>query len=150
MQNFLTLAPAIAAGHLASSTGAGRVGFVDARDVGDVAAVIAGTPEHHHGRTYWLTGPELLSYADVATLFTDALEQPVRFTARSSAGDEDAMVAAGLPRPVASQNAQAFGLIAEGDAEWLSNDVADLLGRPAHSFRDFIADYRAAFAGTHH
>ena len=148
MQNFLTLAPAIAAGHFASSAAAGRVGLVDARDVGDVAAVIAAKTEPHAGKTYWLTGPELLSYGDVATLFTEVLGHSVTFATRSPAEDETAMISAGVPQPIATQNAQAFGLIAEGDAEWLSDDAANLLTQPARSFRDFAADYRTAFTST--
>lgn len=145
MQNFLASAPTIAAGHLASSAAGGRVGLVDARDVGDVAAAIAAAPGHHHDQTYWLSGPELLTYGDVADVFTETLGHPVTFAARTSAEDEEAMIAAGVPRPIATQNAQAFSLIAEGDAEWLSDDVADLLGRPARRFRDFAADHAASF-----
>jgi hypothetical protein len=43
-------------------------------------------------------------------------------------------------------NAQAFSLIAEGDAAWLSEDIPTLLGRPARSYAQFAADYAAAFA----
>ncbi|GGF27905.1 NmrA family NAD(P)-binding protein [Subtercola lobariae] len=149
MQNFLALAPAIATGHLASSAGAGRVGFIDARDVGDVAAAIATAPESHLAKTYWLTGPELLTYGDVAAIFADALDHPVTFATRTRAEDEAAMIEAGVPPTIATQNAQAFSLIADGDAEWLSSDAANLLGRPALSFRAFAADYRPAFAVAH-
>jgi len=48
MQNFLMLAPAIAkTGSFGSSTGDGRVGMVDTRDVAAVAAQIAATPAAH-------------------------------------------------------------------------------------------------------
>ncbi len=70
------------------------------------------------------------------------------FAASTPAEHEVAMVAAGVPQPIAAQNAQAFALTADGDAEWLSDDAADLLGRPARSFRDFIDDHREAFAGA--
>ena len=42
-------------------------------------------------------------------------------------------------------NAQAFSLTADGDAEWVTEDVPSLLGRPARSFGQFAADYAAAF-----
>ena len=67
MQNFLMLAPAIAeTDSFGSSAGHGQVGFIDTRDVASVAAEIAAAPAEHVGETYLLTGPELLSYADVA------------------------------------------------------------------------------------
>jgi hypothetical protein len=43
-------------------------------------------------------------------------------------------------------NAQAFSLAADGDAEWVTEDVPALLGRPARSFGRFVADYAAAFS----
>src|SRR6202142_3111365 len=68
MQNVLALAPAIATtSSFGSSAGQGRSGLVDARDVAAVAAEIITSPAAHAGKTYWLTGPELVSNYDVAT-----------------------------------------------------------------------------------
>jgi hypothetical protein len=50
------------------------------------------------------------------------------------------MIRAGVPEAVATSNAQAFGLIAEGDAAWLSDDVESITGTPPHSLHTFIAD----------
>jgi hypothetical protein len=44
------------------------------------------------------------------------------------------------------RDAQAFCLPAEGDAEWLGDDVELLLGRPARSFEQFAADYATIFS----
>ena len=43
-------------------------------------------------------------------------------------------------------NAQAFSLAAEGDAEWVSEDVQAVLGRTARSYEQFAADYAPAFS----
>jgi uncharacterized protein YbjT (DUF2867 family) len=147
MQNTLALAPAIrrTAG-FGSSAGTGRVGMVDARDVAAVAAEIAAAPGEHAGRTYRLTGPALISYADVAAVLSEVLGRPVAYQPVSFDEDRAAMIRAGLPEPVAEMNAQAFSLIAEGDAAWLSGDIPVLLGRPARSFRQFATDFATAFA----
>ena len=51
MQNVLALAPAIAAtSSFGSSAGQGRIGMVDARDVGAAAAAIAASPARMPGR----------------------------------------------------------------------------------------------------
>ena len=42
-------------------------------------------------------------------------------------------------------NAQAFRLIAEGDAAWLSDDVESITGTPPRTLHTFIADHVAAF-----
>ena len=40
------------------------------------------------------------------------------------------MIRAGVPKQIAEMNAQAFSLTAEGDAEWVTDDVPAILGRP--------------------
>lgn len=147
MQNVLILAPVIAQRDgFASSAADGRTGMIDARDVAAVAAGIAAAPGGHEGRTYHLTGPELISNADVAAVLTRLLGRPITFRAQTAEEDEQAMIRAGLPQPIAAMNAQAFSLTATGDAAWLSDDVPALLGRPARSFEQFAADYARFFS----
>ncbi|MGH3122311.1 MAG: hypothetical protein ACRDND_14970, partial [Streptosporangiaceae bacterium] len=64
----------------------------------------------------------------------------------SSTEDKEAMIRAGLPAPVAEMNAQAFTMVAGGDAAWVTEDVPSLLGRPARSFGQFATDFAAAFS----
>jgi uncharacterized protein YbjT (DUF2867 family) len=147
MQNVLALAPAIAAtSGFGSSAGKGRAGMVDARDVGAVAAEIAASPSAHAGKTYWLTGPELISNYDVAAVLSDLLGRAVTYAELSFEENRDAMIRAGVPAPVAEMNAQAFSLTADGDAEWVTDDVPAILGRPARSFGQFAADHATAFS----
>jgi len=147
MQNVLALAPAIAkTSGFGSSAGQGRIGMVDARDVGAVAAGIAASPAPHAGKTYWLTGPELISYSNVAAVLSKLLGRPITYRELSFEDDKDAMIRAGVPQPIAEMNAQAFSMIADGDAEWVTEDVPTLLGRPARSFEQFASDYAAAFS----
>jgi uncharacterized protein YbjT (DUF2867 family) len=146
MQNVLALAPAIAAtSRFGSAAGKGRAGMVDARDVAAVAAEVAAAPAPHTGKTYWLSGPEPISNYDVAAVLSELLGRTVTYTELSFDENKDAMIRAGVPAPIAEMNAQAFSLTAGGDAEWVSDDVPSLLGRPARSFRQFAADYAAAF-----
>ena len=66
MQNLLRSAAAIAAqGVLVASMQAGKIAMVDARDVAAVA-VAALTSDDHVGKTYTITGPEALSFQEVA------------------------------------------------------------------------------------
>jgi uncharacterized protein YbjT (DUF2867 family) len=147
MQNFLALAPAIRAhGGFASSAGTGRVGLIDARDVGAVAAEIAADVTRLGGRTYWPTGPDLLSYPDAAAILSEVVGHEITFRARSEAEDREAMLSAGVPEQVATDNARAFSLIGEGDAAWLTDDTTLVLGRAPRSFRAFTSEHRATFS----
>jgi uncharacterized protein YbjT (DUF2867 family) len=147
MQNVLALAPAIAkASSFGSSAGKGRSGMVDARDVAAVAAEIASAPAGHAGKTYWLTGTRLMSNYDVAAVLSTLLGRTITYRELSFDDNKDAMIRAGVPEQIAEMNAQAFSLTADGDAEWVTEDVPSLLGRPARSFEQFAADYAAAFS----
>lgn len=144
MQNLLALAPMIKqAGGFLMSAGDGQVGMIDARDVAATAATVAAAPQAHVGRTYRLTGPELITYSDVATELSDALGRLVEYRRTSPAEHRAAMIQAGVPEAVATSNAQAFGLIAEGDAAWLTSEVESITGTSPRTLRTFITDHIA-------
>jgi uncharacterized protein YbjT (DUF2867 family) len=147
MQNFLMLAPSIATTNsFGSSTGEGRVGMVDTRDVADVAARIAASPNSHTGKTYWPTGPESLSYADAAQVLSTVLGETIAFHSLTFDEQKQAMVDVGVPEHIAEMNAQAVTLFADGDADWVTDDVAMISGRPARTFEQFVTDNAAAFS----
>jgi uncharacterized protein YbjT (DUF2867 family) len=80
MQNLLMAAPSIGTtSSFGSSAADGRVGMIDARDVAAVAAEIAVSPAPHAAKTYWPTGPERLSYADVADVLSKVLGRTISF-----------------------------------------------------------------------
>jgi uncharacterized protein YbjT (DUF2867 family) len=147
MQNVLALAPAIAlTSSFGSAAGKGRAGMVDARDVAAVAAAIAVSPAPHANKTYWLTGPELVSNYDVADVLSKLLGRTITYRELTFQENKGAMIRAGVPEQVAEMNAQAFSLTADGDAEWVTGDVPAILSRPARSFGQFTADHAAAFS----
>jgi uncharacterized protein YbjT (DUF2867 family) len=63
-----------------------RISYVDARDVGAVAAHLL-TEEGHQGQEYEVTGPEALSCGQLAETFSTLLDVPVRYM---SISDEEA------------------------------------------------------------
>jgi len=146
MQNILALAPMIKqTGGFLMSAGEGQVGMIDARDVAATAAAIATAPKEQAGQTYWLTGPDLITYTDIARELSGALGHAVEYRQISPDEHRAAMIRAGVPDHVAASNAQAFKLIAEGDAAWLSDDVKSITGTAPRPLHTFIADHVAAF-----
>ena len=146
MQNFLMLAPAIArSSSFGSNTGEGRGGLIDSRDVAAVAAMIASDPVSHKNKTYWLTGPESLTYADAADVMTKVLGRRITFHPLTNEEQRQAMIAVGVPEHIAQMNAQALGLCTEGDADWVTDDVTTILGRHGRSFEQFITDHAETF-----
>jgi len=43
-------------------------------------------------------------------------------------------------------NAQAVTLFAEGDSDWITDDVSTIVGRQARTFEQFVTEYSAAFS----
>jgi uncharacterized protein YbjT (DUF2867 family) len=145
MQNLLALRPMIEqTGGFVMSAGDGQVGMIDTRDVAAVAATVATDPVRHDKRTYWLTGPELVTYSDVAAELSDILGRPIEYRRITSSEHLDAMIRAGVPSAVATSNAQAFGLIASGDAAWLTGEVEAITGTPPRSLRDYLVSFKPA------
>ena len=149
MQNFLMMARSIAeTSSFGTATGDGRIGHVDTRDVAAVAAEIAASPAAHGGKTYWPTGPEVLSAREVAAVFSRVLRRTITFHAITVAEQKQAMLDVGLPENVAEDNANAVALMARGDCDYVTSDVATIVGRPPRSFEQFATDYAAAFSPT--
>ncbi len=149
MQNFLMMAPGIAkTNSFSTATGDGRVGHIDVRDVAAVAAEIAASPSAHVGKTYWPTGPDVLSGTDVAGVLSKVLGRPIAFHPITFEEQKQAMINVGLPEAVAEDNATAVALMADGDCDYVTDDVPSILGRPASSFEQFATDYARAFSSV--
>src|SRR6266567_4185350 len=123
-----------------------HLGHGDVRDVAAGAAEIAVSPAAHAGKTYWPTGPESLSGNDVAEIFTKVLGRLITFYPISYEEQKQAMIDVGLPEPVAKDNALAVAWMADGDCDYVTEDLPQILGRPAGSFERFAIDYAEAFS----
>lgn len=131
-------------GALYSATGRGRVGFIDVEDIADVA-VAALTAPTSPDRDVILTGPELLSYDEVAAHISAASGRPVRHVALSERALAGRLAAAGVPADYAAMLAAMDTAIAGGAEERLSPCVQQVLGRPPRSFAAFAAGAAAAW-----
>ena len=74
-------------------------------------------PPGMQAKTYWLTGPGLISNYDVAAALSKLLGRTIIYRELTFEENKDAMTRAGVPEQIAEMNAQAFSLAADGDAE---------------------------------
>jgi len=148
MQNFVQNAPAIVGqGALYGSTGDGKISFIDVRDIADVA-VLALTQEGHAGKIYSLTGPEALSYGDVAAVFSRELGREVRYVDMPPDAFKGALSQAGVPEWTAGALGELYAMYREGHASAVTGTVQDLTGRPARTLATFVCDNAATFSGA--
>lgn len=73
----------IHAGRIVLPAGEGRVAFVDALDIGEVAALALKNPVAHARKTYHLTGPAAVTFGEASNMLSSALGRPIGYEAAS-------------------------------------------------------------------
>ena len=117
----------------------GRVAMIDSRDIAAVAAA-ALTRAGHEDNTYTLTGPEALSFDDVASRLSEHFGRRIRHVRVAEGDVRTALQARGVVPWFADDMAKLHGMLADGYEEVVTEDVNTVTGSPARSFPQFIRD----------
>jgi uncharacterized protein YbjT (DUF2867 family) len=145
MQNFLRHAESIRSeSRFYGAYRDGRIAFLDAEDIARAAASLL-TREDHADATFILTGPEALTHAEVARLFTKRLEREITYVDLPVEQIVAHMTSEGVPEAFARGLGVMMSSMANGAAAELSPDVERITGQPPRSFDEFLADHVAAF-----
>jgi uncharacterized protein YbjT (DUF2867 family) len=145
-QNFSEafLLPGVLAGVVALPSPDVAEPFIDVDDIAD-AAVAALTDDRHRDRSYELTGPRALTFADATAAISAASGRDVRYVPVTV--HEYAAAAAEFAGPEAAMAvAEMFAKVLDGRNTHVTDGVERVTGHPARDFRDFVA--AAAAAGT--
>jgi uncharacterized protein YbjT (DUF2867 family) len=121
-----------------------KIAMVDRRDLAAVAA-LALTEEGHDGRTYVISGPEAITYHEVADRLSQVLGKIVEFV---DVPDEAAIAAAlqaGAPEWMALGIGEVHRQLKRGIAAQTSDVVRVLLEREPYGFADFARDTAGVF-----
>jgi uncharacterized protein YbjT (DUF2867 family) len=121
-----------------------RISHVDVRDIARVAAAVL-TSSGHSGKAYELTGPEALTYGEMAATLTRVLGKPVSYVAISDDDFRKAMAGMGAPAPLVEALVDLFAFYKRGAAARISPDVANVTGQKAGSFEQYARENAAAF-----
>lgn len=128
--------------------GKAKTAFIDARDIGAIAAVTL-LEDGHAGRNYDLTGSERLDYWEAANIMSEVLGRKITYrnpnplhflleTMRRSTPFMFALVMLGL------YTSTRFGM-----AEPITNEVERLTGHNPIAFRQYVMDYKDAWMQSH-
>jgi uncharacterized protein YbjT (DUF2867 family) len=124
--------------------GDGETSFVDARDLGDVAATVLTEPGHEN-RAYDLTGPEALHYEEVATIFSSVLERRITYPKPSLVAFGRRMRQRGQPLGFIALMCGIYTTARLGLAARVTADTRRVLGREACRMETFVEDYASEF-----
>lgn len=153
----LLLPACVATGALVMSTGDGLIAPVAKQDCARVAAAVLARYWRHENAIYEVTGPELLSFADIARLCSEAAGTPIRYVRVSHAEKQAIFDAMGVQRDyeegMMNDNTNAWAsnemityemAIRQQYFSLCSNHVALVTGQAALPLRDVLRLYRPA------
>lgn len=145
MQNFEASAPRIKeAGQIVMPVGNGTVSPTDLRDVGEVIRETL-TKTGHENKSYDLTGPELLTFVEIAERFSKILGTPVEFVDQPMEEFAELLRKIGLSEWRVDAVCKELEAISAGVVDHTTDTIEELLGRPPFSLEQYITDHLSLF-----
>jgi uncharacterized protein YbjT (DUF2867 family) len=144
MQNLLSWTPSIARASalvIPLASPEVRINMVDVQDVADVEATVL-SEDGHAGRIYTPSGPDLLTYGEVAERLSAGLGTPIPLQVPSADRYRDDMLAAGYPDAAVTGTIAYFSTLRPGTALGITTqDVAEVTGHRPTSVEDFALSH---------
>ena len=137
MQNLLAM---VHDGAIATAAGDGRVAMVDARDIAAVAVATL-TGGGHAGKTYTLTGPQALSFYQVASVLSRQTGRPLRHVRVPPDKVRVALQGRGVAAWYADDMARLHSMLAVGYEEVVTDDIHRVTGHPPRTLAQFAGDH---------
>ena len=133
----------VSRGGLFFPAGNGKDAPIDPRDIAAVAVNVLTTPGHA-GKVYELTGPELLSFAEVVQKIAAVTGKPLKYVDVPEVTWREEMLSAGAPPPVVESLLAYFAGGVKAGLIHMTSTVSELLGRPARTLEQWAKDHIAA------
>ena len=144
MQNAVTFMGATirAEGAFYNAGDQANISHVDVRDIAAVA-VKALTGPSHEGKAYTLTGPEALTYDELASELSKALGRPISHVNLSPSDLKTGMLAVGMPEVIADRMLDLERYFREGRASLVTDDIKQVTGREPRRIAEFVRETAA-------
>ena len=146
MTNLLSAAePVRDQGVLFAPAAAARIAMIDPADVAAAAAVTL-TAHGYDGATHVLTGPEAVTYQEVAADLSAATGRRIDFADSPPQEASAALVGGGVPQFAAAQIVAVFDALRRGEQAETTRAVHTITGRAPRSLSAFAQEHTDAFA----
>lgn len=145
MQTFAASAPRIKeSGNIVLPLGSATLCATDLRDVAAVMVKVL-TETGHENQSYDITGPELITMAEIAERFSNILGREYKYVDLPLDAFKGALQNAGFNEWRVNAVACELNSIASGSLDHTTETVQELLGREANSIDKFISDHAGLF-----
>ena len=125
-----------------SASGEAKISHVDVRDIAAVA-VKALTEPTHAGKAYTLTGPEALTYDELANELSKVLGCPISHISLPPSDLKQGMLAEGMPEEIGDRMLDLERYYREDQASRITNDIKQVTGREPRRFTEFVRETTA-------
>ena len=141
MQNVMTfMSPSIhSESAFYSASGEARISHVDVRDIAAVAVKALIEPGHG-GQAYTLTGPDALTYDEIAEALSLAVGRTITHVDLPPNELRYAMLDMGMPEPIADRLLDLERYFREGHASRVTGDIERVTGRAPRRFADYARE----------
>ncbi len=119
--------------------GEGRIGWIDTRDIAELAVKVLTEPGHD-GKCYSISGPEALSYGDLARIMSEATGREFVYVDMAPEAYRERQIALGNEAWSVDLRLQLYVNIRAGRYGGLSDGFEKAMGRPATAFAEFAKD----------
>jgi len=124
--------------------GEGKTGMIDTRDVGKVIAKVL-SEDGHTSKNYAITGPEILSFHDVAEKFSNVLGRNIDYVDMPMAAYKDILSKFLTNQWHLNSVIDLFVGIAEGGIEDKTETYKELMGKQPTSLEEYIKEHAFIF-----
>jgi uncharacterized protein YbjT (DUF2867 family) len=125
-------------GVIRGPAGDGRVSAVAQDDIADAAVAVLLDPDAHVDQTYTLTGPEALSFDEIAAVLTEGLGRPISYYPETMEEAYASRAQYGAPDWQVDAWVSTYTAIAQGEVAAVSDDIPRLSGHPATSLAELL------------
>lgn len=131
-------------GKIVMPAGTGTVSTTDLRDVGEVVVNVLTKPGHEN-MSYDLTGPELLTFSEIADQFSTVLGRTIEYVDQPIDEFRAVLKKVGFSDWRVDAVSKELEAIGAGSIDHTTETIGKLLGRPANSIMQFIRDRETLF-----
>ena len=145
MQNLLTMAGGIRkTGTIALPAADAAVAQIDARDIAAVIVRVL-VEAGHEGKGYDLTGPDAITWVEVAEILSAVADRPIRYDPIAPEEFKRRLEGAGMPAWLADALNELFAQFRAGASMGTTDHVRRITNQPPRSFSVFARDHAHAF-----
>ncbi len=113
--------------------------FIDAEDIGELAARVLSEPEMHRNSKYEITGPEALDYCQVAEILSRNLGRSIRYTAPNPGLTKRYWIEIrGLEKEYVTVMGMLYLMTRMGTAKETTDVFRQVMGKEPRSFESFV------------